>query len=51
MEAGEREYTYLSLARKYIPFFDVFRAPSAGMPQSDAAQLYQQHVQVRADRS
>jgi len=35
----------------HTAFFDVFRAPSAGMLQSDAAQLYQQHVQVRADRS
>lgn len=39
MEAGEREYTYLSLAGKYIPFFDVFRAVfyrtlyQAGIPE------------------
>lgn len=26
MEAGEREYTYLSIAGKYVTFFEVFRA-------------------------
>ncbi len=26
MEAGEREYTYLSLSGKYIKFFDIFRS-------------------------
>lgn len=26
MEAGEREYTYLSLSGRYIKFFDIFRS-------------------------
>lgn len=26
MEAGEREYTYLSLSGKYLKFFDIFRS-------------------------
>ena len=26
METGEKEYTYMSLTNKYVPFFDIFRA-------------------------
>ncbi|EPE07454.1 2-haloalkanoic acid dehalogenase [Ophiostoma piceae UAMH 11346] len=26
METGEKEYTYMSLTNKYVPFFDIFRS-------------------------